>query len=503
MDILELSTYNTTQVNNNSSWINTFSPIKINTGDEIGLKSCFIDLKTIQNSYGNIDIQEDINLSLTFGYYQNYISDLKVKTSPKDIPPDAEPHIARNSDKTLLKNTVNITLEAGNYTPDVIGEILTRKLTEIDQLNLNAIITNPTFLISSNDPLFVDINSQDAPTVARQIQEWQMTVVPPSPEIIQKYAVLTKVTINYLDQTPGQPDTQSTFDTEILSLNVATGLILTKDSLSIGVGSVYSDIVLQLKEDEIINMYSSDNAYSYVNEEPTFIGSSQVSLVYNFENSNRFQWQYLHTPYYTGSNNVESSGFDLAGGVMKVVDSLSGVFFTDLQPVSFWRDTLGFNLDTMLVKQNGNLLQTPLKKGVNITSNFFGLDNLFDKSKFMEVPTTKLYTESSATVPIRSFENIGTTQDSGFYLIQISGLNTNYTQDDKNRHNIMGIISREYNNNGFVSDWGSGSLRYVNTGEPYLLSSLEVTILDPKTKKAVNGLGESNSVFLEVIHNTK
>jgi len=149
MDIIELSTYNTSQVNNNSTWTNTFNPIKINTGDEVGLKSCFIDLKTIQNSYGNIDIEEDINLTLTFGYYQNYITDLEVKTTPPAIQPNAEPYIARNNDKTFIKTTVNIILEAGNYTPDVLGELISRKLTEIDQLNLNAIVTNPTFLLST------------------------------------------------------------------------------------------------------------------------------------------------------------------------------------------------------------------------------------------------------------------------------------------------------------------------------------------------------------------
>ena len=117
----------------------------------------------------------------------------------------------------------------------------------------------------------------------------------------------------------------------------------------------------------------------------------------------------------------------------------------------------------------------------------------------MAVPDAELFTQSSATVPIRSVNTYGTTQDSGYYLIQISGLNTDYTQDTKKRHNIMGIISRQYNQNGYVSDWGSGSLRYINKGEPFLLSSLEISILDPKTKKPVDNLGINNSVFLEVL----
>ena len=43
-------------------------------------------------------------------------------------------------------------------------------------------------------------------------------------------------------------------------------------------------------------------------------------------------------------------------------------------------------------------------------------------------------------------------------------------------------------------------LRYINTGMPFNLSSLEVSILNPITKSNVEILGKHSSIFLELIH---
>lgn len=496
MDIIELSTYNSEVNNNNSTWTNTFSPITINTGSEIGLKSCFIDLKSIQNSYGNITLDEDVDISMTVGFYQMFTTD--VTTFANALDADGEPYVAREDDDTLIQNTINTTIPAGNYTPEVLAEIITRNITKIKYESLLVADNNPSLLIQSKANHLAAL--KDTPTFSGDKHNWFFEDLPLGEAIVENYKVGTPVTIEYMENgsRKTQLDVIQTIDTTTGEFTVA---IAVTSTFPLVLAKVY------LTNPIDINLCNHvDTSIKYKNRENVFLGSSQFALVYNLEQSNRYQFQYLHTPYYTGSNNVESSGFQLlkknafTGGTLSVVDSQGGVFFTDLQPRSFWEDTLGFDLDTLLVVENttNNSLVTPLERGKNITSNFFGLDNMFDKSKHMAVPDAELFTQSSATVPIRSVNTYGTTQDSGYYLIQISGLNTDYTQDTKKRHNIMGIISRQYNQNGYVSDWGSGSLRYINKGEPFLLSSLEISILDPKTKKPVDNLGINNSVFLEV-----
>ena len=253
------------------------------------------------------------------------------------------------------------------------------------------------------------------------------------------------------------------------------------------------------------------NTFFYSQEDPTklitigdaatpevrFYGASRVSLIYN-EEDRRFAWDYLHAPFYNTANNIsnEAVGFDYN---LLPVDSVSGIFFTILEPVSFWRDVLGFDTDTIIpnIAMNSGLT---LLRGKTVTSNFFALTNMFDHSKKMAIPTASIFSESDNTQMIKATNSYKTSVDGGYYLIGIDGLYTNYKEDDHERHNINAIVSRQYNENGFISDWGEGGLRFVNTGEPFNLGSLTTTIMNPITKQEVENLGKNTSVFIEVIH---
>ena len=67
--------------------------------------------------------------------------------------------------------------------------------------------------------------------------------------------------------------------------------------------------------------------------------------------------------------------------------------------------------------------------------------------------------------------------------------------------NIQAIIGRYYNANNFTSAYNEGSIPYIyNQDEPTILSEVKIRILDPSGTLAT-GLGEKNTVFLQIQKN--
>ena len=88
----------------------------------------------------------------------------------------------------------------------------------------------------------------------------------------------------------------------------------------------------------------------------------------------------------------------------------------------------------------------------------------------------------------------------GYYLLSISPSNVDFQNDTDNNNHIVGILSRQNQINDFITCYGGEStLTYQNLGEPYLLSEINIQILDPITKQPVVGLGEMSSLFIEII----
>ena len=286
MEILELSTYNSKENTNNSTWTNTFSSVKINTGDEIGLKTCFIDLKKT-NAQDNITIENDINLTMTFGYYQNYLTDMSVNSTPVGYSPNGLYHIARElGSSNLLTTTKTYTLQKGNYTPEVLGELLTRKFTELGGEDLNAIIDSNNFLLPTSTLLPIDLSDIVNNTGGGvQNTQWTASIITLTGEVVNYYVVGQKVLIYYIDGSSPDP-IQASLDTTITVINSITGVITVANSVGVAANNSLYDCYITLKGADLVTLYNPlDNNKIFFNEFPTFIGSNQVSLVYNLENS--------------------------------------------------------------------------------------------------------------------------------------------------------------------------------------------------------------------------
>ena len=169
---------------------------------------------------------------------------------------------------------------------------------------------------------------------------------------------------------------------------------------------------------------------------PSILGASQFVLAYD-DDTNRFNFQFLHTPLFSQADGSNGGSSEL-GGLCNAqgwtgdqennenpvlptnkyrVSSNGGILLADLQPASLWNTQLGFDLDRFIRDQTGKPTNTPNPNcclvgfnqkaknnaGVNFTTNglqsslpffynlpvdgkqkttgFLGVNTIFDKGK--------------------------------------------------------------------------------------------------------------------------
>ncbi len=88
-----------------------------------------------------------------------------------------------------------------------------------------------------------------------------------------------------------------------------------------------------------------------------WVGSSQFGIVYN-EDSGKFQIDRIHDSLYSENGLSIIKTLVSAGGERFVANKTGGIFFTDLQPKSLWVDKLGFDLNSLLVRPTGKITKS-------------------------------------------------------------------------------------------------------------------------------------------------
>ena len=285
-------------------------------------------------------------------------------------------------------------------------------------------------------------------------------------------------------------------------------------------------------------------------------GASNVTLNWE-EDTQRFEFEYLHMPYYY--SNQESVGYFEAqtngqGAAVTHLDTItrnSGVYLTELtaidsegSPTNFWDNTLGFDTRTRLpngdVNQDGILFQyaheinfdvddgsrplcfkpsqifTPTV-GKQFSANYQGIDTVVTKADpsaslngfhFISAvgsagnPGKFLLSTSEKTTPIEAGKNILQASEAasfGYFVIEVqSNFMTNLINEDSNSRNTMGIVGRFYIKDSYTSAGEEASLLYTHTGEPMVLSSFNIRIKDSDRKLAQN-IGKDSTIFLNII----
>jgi len=274
--------------------------------------------------------------------------------------------------------------------------------------------------------------------------------------------------------------------------------------------------------------FDNTNTYSYwdisANQAiPYFIGASTFAIEYG-QAGPVYQLSYCHTPL---SNPARAGEQDL--GIFhytdsanklqyNVVKSAGGIAIHDLQPVSFWQNTLGMR-DKLIVPLLTDLsgVQFYDKQSLlnSITEGFHGLGSFLlpaqqigtntfnDPRKVAPIPplNNPVYVDvtgqSKAIIGESPQENV----QEGFYLIEVLNFfrrTGGYIDSQENRINISAIASTQYLNANAITAFADSGIPYQHLGEPYLISDAYIRILDPITKQPATGLGENTCIFLQI-----
>lgn len=521
--LLECSLNNSRDKTSNAEWHNVFqSPVQINTGDVVQVKQAYLNTKQGEG-FGDIVLEEDVDLTLNFGYFvYDYDVTNKQLNGQAYTTPTFKNYVMRDSNNDLIQGNIVMKIPAGSYTPD----LLAKKMTEIgSQINVEAAhgqLSNFTttrhqllYSTQGGDTYKLNFNVPTNPLTAVKTLVASSLPIPNS--IATQYANGQQITLHYqalIQPIRGVPHyVPNTVDAVVSSLDANAGILTLQTAVDMTNGDGEIEKVKQVyavhkTQSTGVKFYEESNGNNYITfTNNTYVGSSQFEVV--FEN-NRFSLV-CHTPYFgtaSSTPKVALQSYTVSNSVdaYALVDLQSGVFLTKADPQSFWTNTLGMNLDLVLVKDDttNQRLETPLKRGRNISAAEFTIDAILNKTAGMTVPdpstVSTIETETNDMTMVDGVQNYQTIADGGFFLIAIDGLPTQYVEDDKNRHNILAVCSRQYDANGFITFFGGdGTQLYVNSGEPFTLTGVKCSILDPLSKQPVASLGTGNAIFLEVL----
>ena len=81
----------------------------------------------------------------------------------------------------------------------------------------------------------------------------------------------------------------------------------------------------------------------------------------------------------------------------------------------------------------------------------------------------------------------------------MSNFNTEFRDSNEHKSAVSAIVSKQYNNNDFITIYDESSLPYEHQGNTTFLSNIKLRILDPITGNVDNSLGNANVVFMEIV----
>lgn len=542
--LIELSRFNTQSAFSNADYINTFAPLTIQQGGSLMFNSGFLDYATATPE-NVIEIPEDITITLSVGFYMCLWFEF-------DKPPSTEAFTYSNvlnvrpfelytardpSGYAPIISTRSFTLPKGNYSPYEIQNLINENLVQVPQSIHGSgadFVSDAThqFIRSTmiGEAVANSVNLQGDPDPIRyfniNLKNKEQLGTPENPRFkvgdsVKLYDVITNIDIQFFKD--GTHPSTWPSSVVISEVDFNNGIIwyeggwnYTTEGTSENYPDMVSVIVYKTNTQAVLFYSQQPNSvnngeYFYMSNE-SVMGATQMTLEYNNNNNALFQFTYLHTPFYKGGNESIAIYGSGRSNYFDSITSQSGVFFTQMEPQSFWRDTLGFDVDSMIMTYDPSLttptnrnFTQPLKAGVNITSNFLGNDILINKTDFDNfVPMRQLqrdayFNESTQTTPIKALQQIGI-KSSNFYLVQLEGLDLiNMENDTHLFRTICAIGSKEYTNLGVISLYGTGMPFYTNNSIDFVISNMRVRILDSLTKQPSTTLGTKNSIFIEYI----
>jgi hypothetical protein len=292
------------------------------------------------------------------------------------------------------------------------------------------------------------------------------------------------------------------------------------------------------------------------------IGCSEIALVFNQtgDNTGKFSFEYTHSPLLNDGNEsvatftvADNSGLDLIyGNTVAYLNAYSGIMFLNIYegdnstyidaltgPPIPLLNQMGFNrsdlipadIPQVLALDNIYLVTAPYyfsyyNSFIPYTTRNFSAQTTLNKNLTSNLPAynDKVYAinnynciinanpllkqagynfiDSGSTDPLRASNfPIASNDNTGHYLIELNGYNTNYVNNEK-LYFIKAIIgSYMYSTESFAMSLSPDSLVYIhNSPLPLSINQIDIRILNPKTKLPEVNLGPNSSLYLQITH---
>lgn len=549
--ILQCRQINSVEVVSNGDYTCKFDkPLRLDPGDSVNVKSCFIDTKNQTTT--DIVLDEDITATMYFGYYNtchypNFASNAMVSGAGLTI--DGDKYIAFSN--TSDPNNEYIHYSSITFKPsqppnknDWGDGTFEFSYTDTSNNIIDDKVNVPFFsVVQGNFPLplsaEVKINiialkdslgnfklSKSRNTQTPSINDFSGTPITKG-AVYEPIINQVSITIPKGIYTPDDISQvlsggfQKTSSIITSSSNISTNFLLTTLP---ELATLYATTAKPLA---FINPDATNGAVALAAGAlpALFSGTSTFSILYD-NSTSKFKIDSCHNSIYDGEGNKIIKGIPIppAPAVQvgsKLVTQSSGVYLLRVEPVSFWFNTLGFSNDNLVtiepiaINVNG-LNGTAFKfdnfdEGTHITGQYLGLDSLVPKGNNGATPPVK-YDGTEMIFPIASIitttnnpiiagkASVGLGQSSGYYMVEVSGLpSLNDTVGETyNNSEIKAIVSRYYTVNSYTSAGGESDIPYTNISPaPVYINSLKIRILTPDGQIAED-IEADNTVFLQV-----
>ena len=523
--IIELSRAKSTkQYALNSEWSNIMNEyMTLPVGSVVQLKQAFID-EGAPFPDGAIELDEDVQISMSFIYWmtdQNkanptYSANIAVADRGKgDLFIGCKYFNATGLGDTLEGNRL-FTIPKGIYSPDNLAEFISNQMSNLDiQVSVDNV---PPYTVARTNTVLqstVDLTHiYDAynetpgyPTAGLLLQNVKIT-----PDLIAQFTVGKQVYIGYSDDSGKWHDYQLYTVSITLGTNAPNAFSFQPIIQYTAQGGF--KVYPAAADHDFVGFYlagdkASDKYFTFENQN-TWYGASQASLIYE---NDRFKWNYLHSPHFIDGNGTVGISIDNTDLENTIITANSGISFTSLEPTSFWKDTLGFNLDSLVTSIDDFENYAPahsesvMQFGVNCTGALVGNFVLPPQTLAdgMAVQNAVYYSETSQTdAIIAENANGGSSnqKDPGFYYIDINGLESSKLYNEvRTDININAVVSRYRSANGLITAYSESGAQFV-VQYPMKISSFDVRILLPDYTPAQT-LGANSSIFIELITPTE
>lgn len=521
MSIITLESKNLISTSLNSTWeTKTCKDILIENGDVILMKNAYLNID--QNSNTNINITEDTVINIEYGFYmingiQNiylsykdnnpdpmiymytptYIINNNTAYPPFTAPSnytgyanqyyyeatDFKPYVLHKSDGSggyeIIKKNRFFTIFKGSYTPTELAYIITKHMNSLNNIELQDIEND------DNIGLNLDRSLQYEYALGGDLEE--LFVGDSYSNNNVNWGTMKKFRLAAYD-----------------------GVDIPADVMP-DIGAVY------------------------------LVGANQFSLDFN-DDSQKFQFSFMHSPLYDNKGNVSVGLFQTywdkavsvaddtetitAIGPINQQSKTSGIFFTKLEPASFWRDKLGFNLNEVVCnvsdglnigevmnKTTDNQIPLNIFQTIMTSPSYIGWPTIKCGSTFSSGTVTDAtgtqfiygFMESQDILPISSRYSYQSS-NSGFYYVfaDINFKNELLREDDKTSMSInqlSGIVSKFFLNSDYITGFSDSSIMYQHQGDPYLLGNIKINIYDSNMDLAI--LKKNSVVFFQIIKNSQ